>query len=77
MSTSLGSNTYNRQNWEDAVSRGALLCREREAGAATRPSRGWESGPAAHTAAWALAGFGVSGIWGGPGWARRVAVGVL
>lgn len=22
MSTSLGSNTYNRQNWEDAVSRG-------------------------------------------------------
>lgn len=45
MSTSLGSNTYNRQNWEDAVSPedgggeagralagGALRCREGRSG---------------------------------------------
>lgn len=51
MSTSLGSNTYNRQNWEDAVS------------AATGGDRGGQGGTG--TGSFGQPGVGL-GAWGRP-----------
>lgn len=57
MSTSLGSNTYNRQNWEDAVSPGERPGQALRPPAAGRVS-GWGAGQGREAAAEAALGAG-------------------